>query len=122
MRLMEDSNVWRMHESLKLFGEIVNSSHLSNSAMVLFLNKRDLFAEKIKHVDLLDVFPNYKGGKNYENALQYIEKKFLAEAKDPARVYVQATVATDTQNIAFVFGAVKDRLLNQMLAISGYIV
>jgi len=119
MRLQEDNAVWRMHESLKLFGEIVNSSHLAHSGMILFLNKRDLFEEKIKNVDLLDVFPQYKGGKNYNNALAYIEQKFLEEAKEPERVYVQATVATDTENVSFVFNAVKDRLLNQMLSISG---
>jgi GTPase SAR1 family protein len=119
MRLLEDVNVWRMHESLKLFGEIVNSSHLSKSGMILFLNKKDLFAQKIKQVDLLDVFPNYKGGKNYEPAINYIQDQFIQEAKEPGRVYVHVTVATDTENISFVFNAVKDLLLNQMLAISG---
>jgi len=119
IRLLEDNSVWRMHESLKLFAEIVNSSHLEKSGMILFLNKRDLFSEKIKHTDLLDVFPNYKGGKSYDNALSYIEAQFLATTKDADRVYVHATVATDTENISFVFNAVKDRLLNQMLAISG---
>jgi len=119
MRLAEDNNVWRMHESLKLFGEIVNSSHLANSGMILFLNKKDLFIEKIKHTDLLDVFPTYKGGKNYDNAVDYIEKQFTKEAKVLNRVYVHVTVATDTENILFVFNAVKDTLLNQMLSISG---
>ena len=51
----------RVHESLRLFGEIVNSSVLANSGMILFLNKKDLFEEKIRQVDLLDVFPDYKG-------------------------------------------------------------
>lgn len=119
MKLLEDRNVWRMHESLKLFGEVVNSSHLANSGMILFLNKKDLFAEKIKQVDLLDVFPNYKGGKNYDNAIDYIEKQFTKEAKVPGRVYVHVTIATDTENISFVFNAVKDLLLNQMLSVSG---
>jgi len=119
MKLLEDSTVWRTHESLKLFGEIVNSTHLSESAMILFLNKRDLFAEKIKHTNIINVFPNYTGGLNYDSALKYIETKFLDHAKDRSRIYVQATVATNTENISFVFRAVKDMLLGQMLAISG---
>ena len=48
-----------------------------------------------------------------------IEKQFTKEAKTPGRVYVHVTVATDTENISFVFNAVKDTLLNQMLSISG---
>lgn len=48
-----------------------------------------------------------------------IEKQFLKEAKTPDRVYVHVTVATDTENIQFVFNAVKDTLINQMLAVSG---
>jgi len=119
MKLLEDSAVWRMRESLKLFGEIVNSSALANSGMILFLNKRDLFEQKIKHTNMLDVFPDYKGGLVYKSALDHIEKQFLAEAKDPSRIYVQVTVATDTENIMFVFNAVKDRLLTVMLASSG---
>jgi len=48
LKLYEDDQTNRMHESLKLFKEICNSKWFIDTAMILFLNKRDLFAEKIK--------------------------------------------------------------------------
>ena len=50
-----------MHESLALFNEIVNHHAFVNSTVVLFLNKKDLFATKIKRVPLTVCFPEYEG-------------------------------------------------------------
>ena len=50
-----------MHDSLALFNEIVNHHAFVNSTVVLFLNKVDLFATKIKKVPLTVCFPEYKG-------------------------------------------------------------
>lgn len=48
-------------ESLLLFDEICNSPWFADTAFILFLNKVDLFKEKIKRVDLKVTFPNYNG-------------------------------------------------------------
>jgi len=37
-----------MHEALNLFEEIVNSRWVRSPEMILFLNKMDLFNEKIR--------------------------------------------------------------------------
>lgn len=50
-----------MHESLELFDAIINNKWLRDTSMILFLNKRDLFAEKVKKVDLKICFEDYKG-------------------------------------------------------------
>src|SRR5690348_4280015 len=52
LKLYEDDTTNRMHESLKLFKEICNSKWFVDTAVILFLNKKDLFAEKIKKTDL----------------------------------------------------------------------
>ena len=44
-----------MVESLELFGSIVNNKFFTLSSFILFLNKRDLFEEKIKNVSILIV-------------------------------------------------------------------
>lgn len=49
-----------MHESLTLFGEIINNRWFQNTSIILFLNKKDLFQNKIKKVDLRVCFPEYK--------------------------------------------------------------
>ena len=45
--LYEDASVNRMVEALNLFDEICNSKWFLETAMILFLNKSDLFEEKI---------------------------------------------------------------------------
>ncbi len=50
-----------MKESLLLFDEICNSIWFRNISFVLFLNKEDLFREKIAKVDLNVCFPTYTG-------------------------------------------------------------
>ena len=42
-----------MVESLELFGSIVNNKFFTLSSFILFLNKRDLFEEKIKNVTVI---------------------------------------------------------------------
>jgi hypothetical protein len=59
-QLEDDESVNRMHESLNLFGDIINNRWFQNTSIILFLNKKDLFAEKIKRVDLRCCFPDYK--------------------------------------------------------------
>jgi len=49
----EDEHTNRIDEALTLFEEVCNSKHFVNSSMLLFLNKRDLFAEKITRVRTL---------------------------------------------------------------------
>ena len=39
-----------MIEAIDLFNEICNNRFFSESSMILFLNKKDLFAEKIRRV------------------------------------------------------------------------
>jgi hypothetical protein len=61
LKLYEDDSTMRMHESVKLFREICNNKWFTETSMILFLNKKDLFAEKIQKVDLNVCFPDYEG-------------------------------------------------------------
>ncbi len=90
------------------------------TSMILFLNKRDLFEEKIQKYDLNVCFPDYKGGKNYKNASSFIQEIFLAQNENPAKIiYPHITCATDTNNITVVFNAVKDIILRKALDSAG---
>jgi len=122
LKLYEDDQTNRMHESLKLFKEICNSKWFTNTAIILFLNKRDLFEEKIKKVDLRVAFPEYNGGLNYDNAINFIKDKFLSQNDNPKKhIYTHVTCATDTENINVVFNACKDIILQQILDDTGMV-
>lgn len=51
----------RMQESLKLFDSICNNKWFTDTSIILFLNKKDLFEEKIKKSSLTICFPEYTG-------------------------------------------------------------
>jgi len=121
MRLYEDENVNRMHEAIQLFDEICNSKWFRSTALVLFLNKSDLFKEKIEKVDLKVCFADYAGGCNYANGSSYLQQKFKSLNRQPNKpIYMHVTCATDTENVRFVFNSVRDVLLNQSLGASGF--
>jgi len=120
-KLFEDENQNRMKESLLLFDEICNSRWFIDTSMILFLNKTDLFREKIKKIDLNVCFEEYKGGLDYDNASKFIKERFEELNKsDTKQVYTHFTCATDTNNIKFVFNAVKDIILQNNLRQSGF--
>ncbi|KAL3069874.1 hypothetical protein niasHT_033936 [Heterodera trifolii] len=48
MVLAEDDEMKRMIESMKLFDSICNNKWFLNTSIILFLNKKDLFEEKIR--------------------------------------------------------------------------
>ena len=55
--LEEDENVNRMAESMKLFASICNNRWFVDTCVIIFLNKTDLFEEKIKVSPLKLGFP-----------------------------------------------------------------
>lgn len=50
-----------MHESLHLFNSICNHRYFATTSIVLFLNKKDVFVEKIQKAHLSMCFPEYDG-------------------------------------------------------------
>ena len=70
--LLEDSNQNRMAESLVLFESIINSRWFQRSSIILFLNKIDIFKQKLARRPLSDYFPEYTGGDDVNKAAKYI--------------------------------------------------
>ncbi|KAF8965653.1 heterotrimeric G protein alpha subunit B [Flammula alnicola] len=111
--LYEDESVNRMQEALTLFDSICNSRWFVKTSIILFLNKIDLFAEKLPRSPLEDYFPDYQGGNNYDAACDYLLHRFVSLNQSAAtkQIYAHYTCATDTQQIKFVLSAIQDILL-----------
>jgi len=118
LKLYEDNETNRMHESLQLFKELCSTKWFQRTAFILFLNKKDIFEEKIKRVPLTVCFPEYVGKTSdvIEGGKEYIKERFL-ELNDNKQktVYAHFTCATDTNNIMVVFNAVRDIILTKTL-------
>nr|ARF06927.1 guanine nucleotide-binding protein G(i) subunit alpha [Mordacia mordax] len=115
--LAEDEETNRMHESMKLFDSICNNKWFTETSIILFLNKKDLFEEKINKSPLSICFAEYNGSNTYEEAAAYIQCQFedLNKRKETKEIYSHFTCATDTKNVQFVFDAVTDVIIKNNL-------
>ena len=82
LHLVEDSSVNRLEESIALFRTILKNPWLQQSSVILFLNKKDIFDEKIQYFDLADSFSDYHG--KYCDSIEakdFILDKFVGTGK-----------------------------------------
>ncbi|RZF40982.1 hypothetical protein LSTR_LSTR006285 [Laodelphax striatellus] len=115
--LFESENENRMEESKALFKTIITYPWFQHSSVILFLNKKDLLEEKIMYSHLVDYFPEYDGPqRDAITAREFILRMFVDLNPDSEKIiYSHFTCATDTENIRFVFAAVKDTILQSNL-------
>jgi len=114
LSLYEDNSVNRMKESLKIFDEICNSIYFDNTSIILFLNKFDLFEEKIKKIPLTVCFDDFSGSSSVDEAAEFINNKFFQLNMNPKEknIYSHLTQAIDTNNIKFVFESVQEIIIH----------
>lgn len=117
--LLEESNQNRMMESLVLFDSVVNSRWFMRTSIILFLNKVDLFRQKLGRSPLSNYFPDYSGGNDINRASKYLLWRFNQVNRAHLNLYPHLTQATDTSNIRLVFAAVKETILQNALKDSG---
>uniref|UniRef100_A0A914XHV7 Uncharacterized protein n=1 Tax=Plectus sambesii TaxID=2011161 RepID=A0A914XHV7_9BILA len=115
-KLREDGETNRMHDSIQLFNQICNSEWFSHTSMIVFLNKKDLFAEKITKISLKVCFIEYKGANTFEEASKYIQDQLEAQNDTPEKtIYMHLTCATDTNQVQIVIDSVIDTIIAQNL-------
>ena len=115
--LREDDRVNRMRESLKLFNTICNNKWFLKTPIILFLNKIDLFKEKIGKNPLAGYFPEYNGSlTTYTEAVAYIQERFesLNTFRKTKPLYTHLTCATDTESIRLVIDVVLDKVIEDI--------
>ncbi|ROW13192.1 hypothetical protein VPNG_04815 [Cytospora leucostoma] len=117
--LLEESSQNRMMESLLLFDSVVNSRWFVRTSIILFLNKVDIFKQKLSRSPLGNYFPDYSGGNDVQKAAKYLLWRFNQVNRAYLNLYPHLTQATDTSNIRLVFAAVKETILNNALKDSG---
>jgi len=107
-----------MNEALKIFNEIVNSRWFEHTSIILFLNKFDLFTEKLISGDspIVKYFPKYAGASNDIKAgRDFFASEFRKLAPPSKIVYVHFTNATDTDLLKKTMDSVQDTIIQQNL-------
>ncbi|KAB5531036.1 hypothetical protein PHYPO_G00136260 [Pangasianodon hypophthalmus] len=115
--LMEDRHTNRLVESMNIFETIVNNKLFSNVSIILFLNKMDLLVEKVTKVSISKHFPDFRGDpQRLEDVQNYLVQCFKRKRRNRSKpLFHHFTTAIDTENIRFVFHAVKDTILQENL-------
>lgn len=103
----------RLRYSMDLFKRIANHQCFhKKTAMILFLNKIDIFKDKISKYPLKNCFKNYKGSQSVEACGKYVADRFSklvsAEIQHEKPMYSHFTNACDTRNIDRVFDSCMD--------------
>uniref|UniRef100_A0A1D5Q886 G protein subunit alpha 12 n=1 Tax=Macaca mulatta TaxID=9544 RepID=A0A1D5Q886_MACMU len=115
--LMEDRRTNRLVESMNIFETIVNNKLFFNVSIILFLNKMDLLVEKVKTVSIKKHFPDFRGDPHrLEDVQRYLVQCFDRKRRNRSKpLFHHFTTAIDTENVRFVFHAVKDTILQENL-------
>lgn len=102
-----------------LFESISNSRYFEKTALILFLNKIDLFAEKIAGgmSPINKTFPDYTGGAtDFDAGKEFFANKFRNLVRQPKKeVYVHYTNATDTNLLKITMASVQDMIVQRNL-------
>jgi len=119
--VFEDEKTNRVHEALELYEWIINHDSFRRSCVILFLNKVDLFNEKVQHQSLKVCFPEYDGPEHDPDAaFNYVVGKFKEKWKfDEKQFFFHATCATDTNNCEVVFTFVKEAIVKLVMGDAG---
>jgi guanine nucleotide-binding protein subunit alpha len=117
--LLEEKTQNRLEESLTLFDSVVNSRWFSRCSIILFLNKIDIFVEKLQYSPLEKYFPDYSGGNDANKAAKYILWRFTKVNRSGLPIYPYITQATDTNNMKLVFVVVRESIFSNLLQDTG---
>lgn len=109
--LWEHEGINRMEDSLVLFKNVCNDPALENTSIILFLNKKDVFAKKIQYVPITvcRAFIGFSEDsslniRSFDDASNYIKGVFTAKnITNEKSIFAHLTCATDKENISEIF-------------------
>mmetsp|Transcript_11549 Transcript_11549/g.13263 ORF Transcript_11549/g.13263 Transcript_11549/m.13263 type:complete len:382 (-) Transcript_11549:108-1253(-) len=147
--LFEDNTVNRQEEAVLLFRKTLCEKWFQKVPFILFLNKKDLFREKLARIPFRIDEGDRKRNTDYEGAvidpnvkysidetdaafeeiyedtcdyLQLLYEKQKAYRENPLKIYTYIINSTDTENTGRVMNACKDIILQENLLRGGWYV
>ncbi|GAA6060027.1 hypothetical protein JCM10212_001024 [Sporobolomyces blumeae] len=110
--LYEDETQSRFAEATTLWSSIANSRWFFNTNVILFLNKIDLFRQKLAVYPMSEFVPEYKGPNTYEATTKYLVGTFASLYNNPKKeLIVHLTCATDAAQVRPVLAAIQDQIV-----------
>ena len=123
--MFEDEEKNSMVDSIELFGKICNNEWFQDTAMILFLNKKDLFEEKIKTIPITEceALAHYQGPQDsLDQTSNCIKDAFEAQNQQQSKqIFSHLTCAVDKNQVEKVFNDIQTIIINASLAQGGLI-
>ncbi|KAI0674554.1 G-alpha-domain-containing protein [Trametes maxima] len=122
--LVEDRSINRLEDSVLLWKEVCSNKLLAKVDLVLFLNKCDILASKLKSgIRLAKYVRSFADRPNEpETVEKYFRSKFSAIHREhspiPRKFYGFCTSVTDTTTIGGIIASVKDMVIREHLRAS----
>ncbi|RKF80010.1 Guanine nucleotide-binding protein alpha-2 subunit [Golovinomyces cichoracearum] len=116
--LSEDRESNQMQEALMLWESIVNSHWFKKSTLILFLNKIDLFKDKVARSPITKYgFTDFRGNtRDPRQTSKYFVQKFKALNRSSSReVYSHFTNAINTNLLKITMSSVQDMIIQKNL-------
>eukprot|EP01083_Nonionella_stella_P210299 761461_1 len=120
--LWEDNTVNRFEEALNLLHSMCNEDKykpLRNAKFIIFLNKRDLFREKIGKVPF-QYQKEFGPSNDYDEIIEWIKNKIIKFDLNRT-FYFNVTCATDTEDVDRVFQICHDIIIRNAIGRGGFI-
>ena len=116
--LLEDRDSNQMQEALMLFNSVCNSQWFARTSIILFLNKIDLFQQRILASPISRHFPDYEGSDtDYLAAREYFKTRFVRLNRNASKqIYSHYTTAIDTNLVKVTMLAVTDIIVSANLS------
>uniref|UniRef100_A0A8R1ILN4 Uncharacterized protein n=1 Tax=Caenorhabditis japonica TaxID=281687 RepID=A0A8R1ILN4_CAEJA len=121
-KVMCSGFVNRMEEAMNLFWRVFGGKYFNKSSIILFLNKIDIFREKIKTVQIRDHFVKFEGDNTYETGVRFFRRQFR-DGLSPSfrkRMYTHETCAISDQ-VQLIINTVIDTVVQENLKDTGMI-
>merc|ERR1712228_35931 len=128
--LFEDESKNSMQESLQLFDEICNQKWFRKTEIILFLNKNDLFEQRLREGISLSVAFGDDESKDddeefkkcHKAASGFIRREYERLNRNPyKKIFVHITTATNKNNIESVFWDVQNIIVSGNMKTSGLV-
>lgn len=104
-----ESDENKMKDSLETFDGVINGEFFKTKPIIIFWNKKDMLEKKITQKDdLSKTFPQYKGGKDYNQALEFIQKLFKSKIPKEAQVSEYIGHAINEESISQIFSILQE--------------
>ncbi|XP_046567236.1 LOW QUALITY PROTEIN: guanine nucleotide-binding protein G(t) subunit alpha-2-like [Haliotis rubra] len=117
--LEEDTSINNLQDSLQAFHEVSHNHFLEKTDFILFLNKRDLFMEKVRKTSIRKCFPTFDGDNQPDTCLKYIREQFLQHKPGHKQVYIHVSCAIDVQMMKDILSNVVDIIVELNLRKAG---